>query len=105
MGKLEKIKPNAAGIDIGSEKIFVAIEGQEVKSFNTFTSTLHQAVAYLQDQKVTSVAMEATGVYHEYLAWHLYEQNYLVHHYYHFHPRLGPPSSWPHCDHQLHLYH
>ena len=23
--------------------------------------------------------MEATGVYHEYLAWHLYEQNYLVH--------------------------
>jgi transposase len=63
MGKLEKIKPNAAGIDIGSEKIFVAIEGQEVKSFSTFTSTLHQAVAYLQDQKVTSVAMEATGVY------------------------------------------
>ena len=48
MGKLEKIKPNAAGIDIGSEKIFVAIEGQEVKSFNTFTSTLHQAVAYFQ---------------------------------------------------------
>jgi transposase len=63
MGKLEKIKPNAAGIDIGSEKIFVAIEGQDVKSFSTFTSTLHQAVAYLQDQKVTSVAMEATGVY------------------------------------------
>ena len=31
MGKLEKIKLKAAGIDIGSERIFVAIEEQEVK--------------------------------------------------------------------------
>jgi transposase len=63
MGKLEKIKPKAAGIDIGSEKIFVAIEGQEVKSFRTFTSTLQQAVEYLQVHGIESVAMEATGVY------------------------------------------
>lgn len=63
MGKLEKIKLNAAGIDIGSEKIFVAIEEQEVKSFRTFTSTLHQAVEYLQFHGIESVAMEATGVY------------------------------------------
>jgi transposase len=63
MGKLEKIKLKAAGIDIGSEKIFVAIEEQEVKSFRTFTSTLHQAVEYLQLHGIESVAMEATGVY------------------------------------------
>jgi transposase len=63
MGKLEKIKPKAAGIDIGSEKIFVAIEEQEVKSFRTFTSTLHQTVEYLQLHGIESVAMEATGVY------------------------------------------
>jgi transposase len=63
MGKLEKIKLKAAGIDIGSEKIFVAIEEQEVKCFRTFTSTLHQAVEYLQLHGIASVAMEATGVY------------------------------------------
>ena len=63
MRKLEKIKLNAAGIDIGSEKIFVAVEEQEVKSFRTFTSTLHQAVEYLQLHGIESVAMEATGVY------------------------------------------
>jgi transposase len=63
MGKLEKINVNAAGIDIGSEKIFVAIEDQEVKSFATFTSTLYQAVDHLKSNGVTTVAMESTGVY------------------------------------------
>lgn len=63
MGKLEKIHPNAAGIDIGSEKIFVAIDGQEVKSFGTFTDFFYQAVEYLQQHSIQTVAMEATGVY------------------------------------------
>lgn len=63
MGKLKKIRQNAAGIDIGSEKVFVAIEGQEVRSFATFTSSLYQAVEYLQQQNIETVAMEATGVY------------------------------------------
>ncbi|MEO5977512.1 MAG: transposase [Chryseolinea sp.] len=53
----------AAGIDIGSEKIFVAIEDQEVKSFATFTATLYQAVDYLKSNGVSTVAMESTGVY------------------------------------------
>ena len=63
MGKLEKINPNAAGIDIGSERIFIGIEDQEVRSFKTFTSFLEQSVEYLQLHNITSVAMEATGVY------------------------------------------
>src|SRR5688572_17495309 len=63
MGKLEKINPNAAGIDIGSERIFIGIEDQEVRSFKTFTSFLEQSVEYLQLHTITSVAMEATGVY------------------------------------------
>ena len=63
MGKLEKINPNAAGIDIGSERIFIGIEDQEVRSFRTFTSFLEQSVEYLQLHNITSVAMEATGVY------------------------------------------
>ena len=63
MGKLEKIYPNAAGIDIGSEKIFISIEGQEVRNFRTFTTDLQLAVKYLKENHVTTVAMEATGVY------------------------------------------
>lgn len=63
MRNLEKIRSNAAGIDIGSEKIFVAVEGQDVRSFSTLTATLIQAVDYLKEHSVTTVAMEATGVY------------------------------------------
>ena len=61
--KLQMIHPNAAGIDIGSEKIFVAVEEEEVKSFDTFTNSFSNAVKYLVEKKVETVAMEATGVY------------------------------------------
>lgn len=60
---MEKIRTNSAGIDIGSRQIFVSIEGGPVKSFETFTSDLETLKAYLLEQKVTSVAMEATGNY------------------------------------------
>jgi transposase len=62
-GKLQKIHARGAGIDVGSRQFFVGIENQEVKSFDTFTSGCHQVVEYLQQHAVTSVAMEATGVY------------------------------------------
>ncbi len=61
--KLQKIDAQVAGIDIGSRQFFVGIEDQEVKSFDTFTSGCHQVVEYLQQHSVTSVALEATGVY------------------------------------------
>ncbi len=63
MGNLEKIHDNAAGIDIGSEKIFVATDKQPVKSYRTFTNTLQECVKNLQSQNIRTVAMEATGVY------------------------------------------
>ena len=63
MASLNKINPNSAGIDIGSSKIFIAIEDCEVKSFNTFTDDYLKAIVYLKEHNVTSVAMEATGVY------------------------------------------
>jgi transposase len=54
----------AAAIDVGSEKMHVGIAGQAtVKVFECFTDALHQLRDYLQSQKVTTVAMEATGVY------------------------------------------
>ena len=60
---LNVVHPRAAGIDIGSEQIFVAVKGQSVRSFRTFTGSYHEAVEYLQREKVTTVAIEATGVY------------------------------------------
>lgn len=63
MASLNKINPNSAGIDIGSSKIFIAVEDCEVKSFGTFTDDYLKAIAYLKEHNITSVAMEATGVY------------------------------------------
>jgi len=63
MSSLQKINPNCAGIDIGNEFIFIGIEEQEVASFGTFTDDYLKAIAYLKEHNITSVAMEATGVY------------------------------------------
>lgn len=63
MSSLEKIIKNCAGIDIGSEKVFVAIEGKEVRSFRTFTRSYKELGVYMQEHEVTHVAMEATGIY------------------------------------------
>jgi transposase len=62
-GKLKIINQHAAGIDIGAEKIFVCANDEGFRSFYTFTDDLHAAAAYLKEHGVTSVAMEATGVY------------------------------------------
>lgn len=51
------------GIDIGSDSIFIGIEEKEVASFGTFTDDYLKAIAYLKEHNITSVAMEATGVY------------------------------------------
>ena len=60
---MEKIRENAAGIDIGAQKVFVAVEGQEVKSFYTFTEDFEKLCEYLLKYLIRTVAMEATGVY------------------------------------------
>jgi transposase len=61
--QLKVIHPHAAGIDIGAEKIFVSVAGQEVKVFATYTASLLEAAQYLISQHIQTVAMEATGVY------------------------------------------
>ncbi len=60
---MKKIRKNAAGIDIGARKIFVSVESEPVKSFETFTESFHQAKDYLLSKGIETVAMEATGVY------------------------------------------
>jgi transposase len=64
---LDHINRNAAGIDCGSAEHFVAVppdrDPTPVRSFATFTGDLHQLADWLTACHVTSVAMEATGVY------------------------------------------
>jgi len=59
----EEVNSAAAGIDIGSEKVFVSIDGSAVDSFGTTTAEYKRCVTYLQQHSVKKVAMEATGVY------------------------------------------
>lgn len=65
--ELRHVNLNAAGIDVGSERHFVAVpEGRDevtVREFGTFTTDLHELVKWLQQCGVTTVAMESTGVY------------------------------------------
>lgn len=64
---LQVIYPNAAGLDIGSTEIMVAIppdrEGETVRGFGTYTPDLKELVDWLAEQGVRHVAMESTGVY------------------------------------------
>ena len=60
---MKKIRKHVAGIDIGAKKLFVSIESQPVKVFNTFTEDLELLATYLVGHEIKTVAMEATGVY------------------------------------------
>jgi transposase len=63
----EVIRPNAAGLDVGSREHWVAVSPeraeQSVRSFGAFTPDLEALADWLKECGVTSVAMEATGVY------------------------------------------
>lgn len=65
---LLKEHPFAAGIDIGDTEIVVAIrvneEGYEVRTFGTFSEDLDNIVFHLQENGITTAAMESTGVYY-----------------------------------------
>ncbi len=60
---MEKIRKNVAGIDIGARHVFVGIESNKAKMFETFTEDFEDLAHYLLENKIESVAMEATGVY------------------------------------------
>ena len=60
---INQIHSHAAGIDVGSQKIFVALLGEQPCCFDTFTAGFIAARDYLREHEVTTVAMEATGVY------------------------------------------
>lgn len=53
----------ATGIDVGSERLYVSVGGQEPRVFGAMTRDIGEVVQWLREQQVRSVAMEATGVY------------------------------------------
>jgi transposase len=60
---LPVLDPQAAFVDVGSEHMHVSIAGGPPEVFGTFTTQLHRLRDWLMQQRVKSVAMEATGVY------------------------------------------
>jgi hypothetical protein len=61
------VYPNAAGLDIGSAEIVVAVppdrDPEPVRVFPTFTPDLHALAAWLVACGIDTVAMESTGVF------------------------------------------
>jgi transposase len=67
MEQIPVLHPDAAGVDIGADEIFVAVpadrDAKPVRSFLTFTRDLNDLVGWLQRCGIHTVAMESTSVY------------------------------------------
>ncbi len=67
MEKMDPLNHNAAGLDIGSEEIYVAVPSDRdenpVRAFKTFTQDLYELTDWLQECGIETVAMESTGIY------------------------------------------
>ncbi len=65
--EMPRIKPDAAGLDIGEAEIVACVPYDRadecIRSFGTFTPDLLALVNWLQQCGIKSVAMECTGVY------------------------------------------
>ena len=65
--KLEIVNPDAAGIDVSSTEMQVCVpedrDGDNNRRFGTFTEDLHAISSWLKACRITTVAMESTGVY------------------------------------------
>jgi transposase len=63
----EIVHPNAAGIDVGGSEHYVSVppdrDKQPVRHFKSFTADLNALADWLIQCKITTVAMESTGVY------------------------------------------
>lgn len=65
--QLAMINPNAAGIDVASEEMWVCVPADRaettVRKFGAFTCDLQAIADWLTECRVTTVAMESTGIY------------------------------------------
>lgn len=62
---MDVIHPKAAGIDVGSKSHFISIgQGEnQVREFGVYTDDHNQAIQWLKETGITTVAMESTGSY------------------------------------------
>jgi len=65
---MSQVHPNAAGVDIGAHEIEVCVSDdrnatQIVRAFGNYTVDLQGIGEWLKEHRVTTVAMESTGVY------------------------------------------
>jgi len=60
---MKLIHTKSAGIDIGSEELYLSIGKGEVKKYGTFTEDIEALRDYLLANSISTVAMEATGIY------------------------------------------
>ena len=64
---LDVMHPDAAGIDVGNSVHYVAVrpdrDPDSVRRFECFTADLHRLADWLVQCRVTTVAMQSTGVY------------------------------------------
>jgi transposase len=67
MKTLQIVNPMAAGIDVGSEKLFLSMTGEKAICYGTFTQEIYRLRDDLISHKITTVALEATGVYWLYI--------------------------------------
>jgi transposase len=65
--QMRRVHPHAAGIDLGSRTHYVAIgpdkSDEHVRHFDCCTPGLEEMALWLKSHGITTVAMEATGVY------------------------------------------
>lgn len=79
---LDQLNLNAAGIDIGSQEIYVSVpddrDSENVRMFPSFTTDLYDLAAWLKDCGIETVAMESTSIYWVSLFDILEEQGFEV---------------------------
>ncbi len=67
IGPMSEVNPNAAGIDAGSREHWVSVPEdraeESVRKFGVFTEELQEIGDWLVECGITTVAIEATGVY------------------------------------------
>jgi transposase len=64
--KFPVVNAHAAGIDVGSREHFVCVgldKEEDIRSFSSFTYSLHELANWLKLRGVKSIAMESTGIY------------------------------------------
>lgn len=60
---LQVLRPDCAGIDVGSREVMIGYPDHEVKSYGTQTCEFKRILVELKAAGVKSVALESTGVY------------------------------------------